>query len=1150
MTREFSDSVPAQPRRRRGRKLRRLLLAAAAAAAIGSLILYHLFTDGRLLRERLVNALELGPGWRVDAGAVSFQIWRGLQISDLTVQPADRPEQPMLHIEDAIVRLDVLDLLAGGVNIREVVVAGATLNLMAGAARSEANEYVQEPIRTRWEAIETPIEIEQLNVNLWESAADTYRLRQRWRLRGSGRQEGDAYRIAFREAPSGRQLLEVLGSGAQTRFSLDWMELGAARDLLLTMMPTDPNVQRVAERLDLTGEFRLDYTSGDDASAAEGRLTLRQVSGVLPVEDPNAPTSPYLTYDEVGGELTFGDAGVRGTLHGRLHDATATLDVDVNQVGAASPRGAVRIDIERLTLPTHEHHRAFVDARVLPDPLRAFFDDYEPRGPINLRMDVTLDGDQPPRVVGRAEGLGNRVRYYRFSYPFEDARGVVHFGSDGIQIEKLTARRGSATVTATGRVDEPRHWTGFELNFTVADLPLDAQLYRALPPDYQTLWDATKPLGLADGLVTIRRAPGTPETGPREPEIDVSGWLSTTSFRFGEERVALGTGAIRFDKGAAFLQDVRGDFAGAPLCATASASVSSPTPQWRVSLADLPFRESGGLPAALASNTETDARSVGADAITIDGRVDVWGVQRSPHGSDDRRLITRINDGVLRLWSPEHVWRDAQGWALVDGADREIVELTARRDPAALTITGVLKDDGRRSVPTQMVFAVETPTLERCLHFATPERWWSVLDELALRGAGTVRLMLDQLGEALQFRIRVAAEHMRPAALPIHLTDVDASLQISTDGMNALTATAQRPGGGSIQLDGLSKWSADGAQTELVVAAQNINIDEELVAALPRPLQTTLGKLNPLGVVNAWFDDFLIDTRDGGRVRIQGDLELLSAQLQLGLVLTDFEARFDAHAPRGVWVDGDEVTAEVEFIVLNGKLASRPLENCRGIIRMQPDSPWVLVEDVSGALCGGELRGFGRVHRETGEYQLSVDLFRVDLDQFLDGHDPAASPHHSGATMDAQVHLSGRGAAPASRRGGGRLRIREAQVSGTPLLSSVADVGEERARGLAEFVEVDFDWVGSELRARRLRAKLRGAWMIGEGVWNIASDQIDFTLLAAPADLPGSPLASLLDIARQELSQYRVTGTLRDPRAVAQPLQNLNTALLESIGVD
>ena len=89
--------------------------------------------------------------------------------------------------------------------------------------------------------------------------------------------------------------------------------------------------------------------------------------------------------------------------------------------------------------------------------------------------------------------------------------------------------------------------------------------------------------------------------------------------------------------------------------------------------------------------------------------------------------------------------------------------------------------------------------------------------------------------------------------------------------------------------------------------------------------------------------------------------------------------------------------------------------------------------------------------------------------------------------------------------------------------------------------DVRFVWQGDELKLLRVDIQSRDLRLVGEGRWNLRDNTIDLTLLGAhPSHLARIPLLTdIVDLARAELVQYRVRGTIDAPRVTAEPLHSL-----------
>jgi len=231
---------------------------------------------------------------------------------------------------------------------------------------------------------------------------------------------------------------------------------------------------------------------------------------------------------------------------------------------------------------------------------------------------------------------------------------------------------------------------------------------------------------------------------------------------------------------------------------------------------------------------------------------------------------------------------------------------------------------------------------------------------------------------------------------------------------------------------------------------------------------------------------------------------------------------------------------DAAFAVEKGILAKRSIANWEGRISSASEDRIIRIEDVNGEFCDGGLIGFAEIDPES-QFELSFTLHDVSLNEFMNRKDDTRA---AAGRLDGRIFVRGDIHDASKREGGGEIRIRGASLLSSPVTASVARVSRQKKGDIGHEVDealLRFVWEGDELKFTRVDIQSRDLRFIGLGSWNMQTDAVKMTLLgAASEDAPRLfVLTDLLDSAREELLQYRVEGTAKDPRVTIEPLHNL-----------
>ncbi len=1015
------------------------------------------------------------------------------------------------------------------------------------------------------------------------SASAIYRLRVT-RKAGADAAEGS------REGGGPTPLVEMrhLDTGEWVA-SADWMDLESARLLLPHAL------SRACDDLNLAGRARLERIGIVAGHVREAQLQLAGLRFSLPVEEQAARVAPAdrflqitdaratLSYQPEASRLAAEHRSARIELNagGRINGAPARLTFSADGLDAAAlvsawtkqqadaargedvpvPRYEARVEVESLALPTADDQPTFVSCPRLPPGVRNFLTKYDPHGRVNLRLMIRgkpgPTSSSPRRVAGHTqiegelEALGASCRYVEFPYRIEDAWGRLRFSGGSVYLEGLHGRHGATRVRADGRVYTTKSWSGFDLTFRSENVALDPDLYAALSPRHRRLWDTADPVGLCDAHVTLHRDEGSADTGPLNTSVHVDGRLLSGSLSVaGNRRLDHADGLFSIAHGVVTLRDLHGYFGDAALrlSGTVDAANQARPPQADVHL------EAVGVPVQRVSEIH-DARDESIGTIDFQGVGDIWGQVRGNGDvtSPATHYTVHLRDGVLTSFDPTQPWQHTQGWIALSGEQQRIISLAARGDEAWLEAAGTLPPRVGVSTPIALDLRAADTRIERLLQRVVPGRWARVREALGLAGQGSLSMRFeseatDDRPARLSADIHLEAERMKPEPLPLDLNAMKAHLTLRADGLELHQATASYGDSGEIQVSGRAGWEAGSAWSDVRVAARGLEFCDDLIGAMPDPFADLLRRMGPKGRVNATLDRVRMSGAADRSWQIDGRVLFEHADLRLGLPLTDFDGELSGTCrvdPEG------RVELKAEFMVDRGQLAARSIERWEGALTRDVGERWVRLEDVRGRLCDGEVVGLARIDPANAAYELSLTLHDLSLEQFLRRPGSDGSPRRG--RIDGRVFVRGKAGDDATRRGGGELRIRGASLLGTPVLASVAEATRRANRRISdalERVELRFIWDGSELKFVRAEIHSRELRLVGEGSWNMRDDSLSMTLLGAhPEHWPRvAVLSDLIEVAGQELLQYRVTGTAASPQVQVEPLHNLTEPLRKLLG--
>jgi hypothetical protein len=254
---------------------------------------------------------------------------------------------------------------------------------------------------------------------------------------------------------------------------------------------------------------------------------------------------------------------------------------------------------------------------------------------------------------------------------------------------------------------------------------------------------------------------------------------------------------------------------------------------------------------------------------------------------------------------------------------------------------------------------------------------------------------------------------------------------------------------------------------------------------------------------------------------------------------------------------GESISVDAQLDLDRASIDGRELTRVTGRVRRAADYTVLNIDDLTAQLYGG--RCAGRAEVDFGEpdtrYGLSVVVRDIALGDFLNAkRKPDQPPVHASGLVNGNLYLAGTAGHHNSRRGKGEIHATRAQLYKLPFLLSILHVinftiPDENAFHDAVF---KFHIGGERLVFDDLRLRGNAMSMVGQGHAHTPTEALDLTLVVgSPHDLPRVPvLTEFIEGAARELMEVRLTGTIKHPNIVAQPLRGVDAALRTLFSTD
>jgi hypothetical protein len=717
-------------------------------------------------------------------------------------------------------------------------------------------------------------------------------------------------------------------------------------------------------------------------------------------------------------------------------------------------------------------------------------------------------------------------------------------------------------------------------------VPLDPDMFNALPPRFQRLLSRFDLYGLINCDFRLVRRGGTPETGPApwqwETQItlrDVAGRYKP--FNYMQHGLC---GTFTASNGVIEKIDL---YAVDPHVSTtiegrADLREDQTAVNLRVRTHNRPL-----TPDMLPALPETAQRAI-ADA-GIGGLFDADArLTMSKETKDELECRAAIDwkDGRMALTSAPYPFHDVRGHLYADlpGNRIDIQNVTARNGPARVRLDGTVHTGDK--VSGHFDVGLDDLPLSQEVRDALPEQlrqWWqtlkpegsvSVRSIVDLTAAGThadgagmarettpadessvapsaVDVPVVQQDLRLSHRTTLLLKNNRLCwdSFPLPLEDVSGTV-VLTDGRCELTDVAAKHAGGRITGSGQIAWGDDSTRADVKIAVRDMPLDEPLREAVPWQLRKLWNDWQPAGQISLDIDDLQYRASKTGGATWDFDGSLAASLSKIAMTVDVTDAELSA-------------TGTVHIDEQKGTFAGRgTLEAEKAVVSLIPitraGGQWVKKADGSVRLNEFRAQSLGGTVAGSFEVEPTLQGDRYGVVLTLDKGDPAqlAQTLTSGqmaglsGTIETELRLRGLVSQPDTRSGSLNLRLEGQGLYRLPGLLQLANVLKIPVP--AENPEHDAQQVTAKLTIMADKAILdsielhdRSFLMQGNGLIHLPTLQADLTVVAArPRDWPKVPLFSeMLEGTVRELVEVHGTGPVNQLKFEARPLRSIQAAL-------
>ncbi|GIW93778.1 MAG: hypothetical protein KatS3mg110_1819 [Pirellulaceae bacterium] len=748
-----------------------------------------------------------------------------------------------------------------------------------------------------------------------------------------------------------------------------------------------------------------------------------------------------------------------------------------------------------------------------------------------------------------------------FPYAFTAIQADIQWEPHELRISNVAARSGVAELqlelVRTGSED----FVSGKLRVTARRLPLDDRLVRLLPEPLRRVWNEYHPSGRAD--VDLAWDFGQEQSVPR-----LAAELSDLAFVYRRfpYRVSRARGSLAWTDGQlAFHLHI--PVGGRQARATGELAFPHGHPVGWVELST-----EGAIPVDIELiNALPESVANFVHRLNPTGTMEIaarWerSSEKEPFG---KNIELFIQNGSIRYDRFPYPLEGVHGRVVVENQRVRFSRLVARHDSAFLTASGIWDPD----VPDGWCFqmdchATDVPLNESLRSALSPsvQRMWLMLQPQGTLDQIHVHLAYHPRNQKLavtlsaqkwppEQNIEGRAVSLRPVWFPYRWDNVTGRFsyeqgRISFHDIRAEHGPARiRSLSGSWQTAPEGHWQLSINRMEL----ERLNLDEELLDALPGSLREKLVLLGLQGAINGGVE-FYLEGMSGQLTAAQwnGHLDTEDGRLVCG---SPWEHIRGGVAIQGRWrehewhLDGSLHVDSVEFRNIHLTRLRGPFQWSGRQLRLgnSSDSPsgQSFTSPVTARLFGGDLALTGVVQLDPQpKFWFDARLSDADLAQAAVHLGP--TPPSVSGKLFGQLLLGGTAGVVETWSGQGSAEFTQANLYQLPLMIALLKLLNVRPPDPTAFTsgDIQFRWEGERLYFSRIALQGDAISLVGRGQADLSRQlNLTFYALVGREDAQLPILRPLFQEAARNVLLIDVTGSLAQPIVTPRPFPELNETL-------
>lgn len=1176
-----SPTTPQKMSKRR-RWILGVLGAGVLAVLIAGFLVYRGLTNPQRVRAIAEEQLSRIIGGRCTIGEASFSLFGEVRLTNVSVSPAGG--ETVFTCRQVNAAHDAVTLLGGELHLTAVTAIEPRLKFLYDDATGQSNfaglfskTETTKSASGRWPTIELRNAVVSVGrrTDAGEHSLEDLHLTLRGRPTASDPSRYDVVWHDDGDDSSGHSQIDLsTGLLKNVNGGLPSMSIEA---VMLAVASKYDAAAAWGDLLGITGKVRVTNYNlmGSNEAPRSATIRLDDASLSIPASEGERELPSdrrYLNFQHVRGNVVVTSAEVGAFFEAIIQGAECIVKATIRRSGEAwttlrDLQAEGEIELKTLRVPRDDadapgDERRFVQAW---PQLTSFLRDYEPRGLMDLDIFLWKDAGEDQVQVRHAvvTPRGGEASARWFPYQGRNLRGSVTYSPGGVSISDICGDHDGGTVCVNGHFDKPDKCAPARLRIVGEKIPYDESLIGGLSERYRRMVEPFK-------LDVPLRAEVQLERGACENGVSAD-WTWSADIVFSHAALRHDRLSFPLENAGAMLHvtnerierlALEAEIEGTPVSVDGSVYFFDEGRHHGIYTARL----SG---ADLSSHLMTLLPAAAGDAINglhPSGRLDA---QLRMESEDEIGLT--VQSGELQLLSvdvePEAfpvAIRSLQGPVLFHSLGLKIGPLQGRQGRSAVTIAGDAKFGGESP---EFDLSVKSPdllfgeTLQAALPTAIRESLLPLRIREPFEVEVNVRRHADRTKIDWDLAARLPGVTVDHEKLPEPLRNVRGTVTADPSGFRGQELLAEYAG---------AKLRADfaaplGSDQSVAFDLDGVVLDENFRSAVPAAFLPLWDRLTPHGRLRIETGKLTHTRAPDGRAvwNIEAALRLNDlAFLGLG-DLERIDGTVTAHGTIFDEDGGSDLQGEIHLDQLT--YAGRTLTQVSSpwSYRRTPEGPSALsLQDVRGEVYGGMVGGQWTLAGDDrgSTYSASAMLYGMNLAPWIDAGRRRApevlegsaeyKPSQVKGRVDLTLNLSGDAGDRASRRGAGRIEVREAQIYRLPFLLAILNVVNVTLpkEDFVHDAEARFFVTGDRIDLETVELQGGPLTLLGSGTVSLPDQAVDLRLYATSATaLSHVPLiADIIEGTTKELVELRVTGPIARPtvrpapfRGVSEEIKNL-----------